>query len=215
VAGIAFLALFAMLAGKGFNAKRGAALDAPSNALPNPALDGPAAQGADMGGDASANMPSAPFAGMSGGAAGTGRPPDISKMTPSEIAERLFNRIMLLNTQGKHDSVQFFAPMAIQAYQMMEDQQGHPWDLDQRYDVGRIAEVAGAVPLARAQADTILQQSPTHLLGLLLAAHSAKLAGDMSAYQGYAKRFTAAKAKELAKQLPEYQKHQSDIAAGL
>jgi hypothetical protein len=37
----------------------------------------------------------------------------------------------------------------------------------------------------------------------------------MSAYQGYAKRFTAAKAKELAKQLPEYQKHQSDIAAGL
>lgn len=224
VAGIAFLALFAMLAGKGFNAKRGSTLDAPSNALPNPALDGAAAPGmqGSQGDDGSAgDNPAAPFAGMVGatpgamGGASGGRAPDISNMTPAQLAERLFNRIMVLNSQGKKDSVLFFSPMAIQAYQMLRDQQGHPWDLDQRYDVGRIAEVAGAFPVAQAQADTILQQSPTHLLGLLLAAHVAKATGNSAEYQSYAKRFTSAKSSELARNLPEYQKHQSDITSGL
>jgi len=207
-----------MLAGKGFNARRGSTVDAPSNALPNPAIDGGPTQGGPDASDAqngansaSGTIPSAPFA---NGAAG-GRAPDISKMSPAELADRLFNRIMTLNSQGKRDSVQFFAPMAIQAYQMLQDQQQHPWDLDQRYDVGRIAEVAGAIPLAKAQADTILQQSPKHLLGLLLAAHVAKLSGNTPAYQNYASQFSSAKSAELARNLPEYQKHRSDITAGL
>jgi hypothetical protein len=156
-----------------------------------------------------------PNAGMPGSGRSASRAPDISNMDPTEIAERLFNRVMLLNTEGKTDSVQFFAPMAIQAYQMLRDQQGQPWTLDQRYDVGRIAEVAGGLPLAKAQADTILQQSPNHLLGLLLAGQVAKLSGNTPAYQEYVKRFDAAKTTELARKLPEYQKHQSDITAGL
>jgi hypothetical protein len=163
------------------------------------------------GGDASA----APFAGGATGAAGTVRPPDISKMNPQEIADRLFNKLMLLDSQKKTDSVQFFVPMAFQAYGMVVDQQGHPLDLHQRYDVGRIAEVAGAYPLALAQADTILQQQPDHLLGLLLAAHVAKLSGKPEAAQEYAKRFKSKKDAELAKKLPEYIKHRSDIDAGL
>jgi hypothetical protein len=204
VAAIAFLTLFAMLAGKGFNAKRGSTLDAPANALPNPELDGPMAG------------PMGPMGGT-GGAQGMPpgtRAPDISSMEPTEIAERLFNRVMLLNTQGKRDSVQFFAPMAIQSYQMVRDQQGGPWTIDQRYDVGRIAEVAGALPLAKAQADTILQKAPNHLLGLLLAANVAKAAGNTPAYQEYSQRFTQAKSAELGRKLPEYQKHNSDITAG-
>ena len=36
-------------------------------------------------------------------------------MTPRERADRLFDRIMRLDTEGKKDSVQFFAPMAISA----------------------------------------------------------------------------------------------------
>jgi hypothetical protein len=212
VAGIAFLALFAMLAGKGFNASRGSTLDAPSNALPNPELDG-AGPGGPTGGPM-AGGPGAPTGTgpMMGGAGG--RAPDISKMDPTEIANRLFDRIMRLNTEGKSDSVQFFAPMAIQAYQMVEDRQGHRWDLDQRYDVGRIAEVAGALPVAKAQADTILQKSPNHLLGLILASHVAKKAGNTPAAREYAAQFARAKAGELAKTLPEYQKHASDITAG-
>lgn len=218
VAGIAFLTLFAMLAGKGFNARRGSTLDAPSNALPNPALDGggaPFTAGSNTAADA---MGAAPFAGAPfAGAAGAGgvRAPDISKMTPTEIADRLFNRIMELNDAGKRDSVAFFAPMAIQAYEMVEQQQGHPFNADQRYDIGRIAEVAGALPMAKAQADTILQQHPDHLLGLLLAAQVAKQSGNSSAAQTYASRFAQVKPGELAKKLPEYSRHQREIDAGI
>ena len=219
VAGIAFLTLFAMLAGKGFNARRGSTLDAPSNALPNPALDGagaPSTGGSNTAADAMGAAPfaNAPFAGAAGAGGAGVRAPDISKMTPQEIADRLFNRIMELNDQGKSDSVSFFAPMAIQAYQMVEQQQGHPFDADQRYDIGRIAEVAGALPMAKAQADTILQQHPDHLLGLLLATQVAKESGNTTAQKEYASRFTAAKSRELAKKLPEYQRHRREIDAG-
>ena len=208
VAAIAFLTLFAMLASKGFNARRGSAVDAPQNALPNPAVD--AAAGAP---DASA----APFAAMGGAAGGaTGnRAPDISQLSPTDIANRLFDRIMRLNDQGKADSVAFFAPMAIQAYQMVEQEQGHPLDADQRFDVGRIGEVAGALQIARAQADTILQQHPDHLLGLLLAAQAAKLSGNTTALNEYKSKFASVKARELAKNLPEYKRHRSDIDAGI
>lgn len=210
VAGIAFLTLFAMLAGKGFNARTGSAIDGSSNALPNPALDNgaPPTGGSNTGADGM----NAPFAAAAGGGV---RAPDISKMSPSELADRLFNRIMLLNDQGKSDSVQFFAPMAVQAYQMVEQQQGHPLDADQRYDVGRIAEVAGALPMAKAQADTILQQHPDHLLGLLLAAHVAKESGNTPAQSEYSSRFTKVKGTELAKNLPEYQRHRREIDAGV
>ena len=197
-----------MLASKGFNARRGSSVDAPQNALPNPTVDAGAA------GDAS----SAPFAAMGGvapnGAAGS-RAPDISQLSPSDIANRLFDRIMRLNDQGKADSVAFFAPMAVQAYQMVQQEQGHPLDADQRFDVGRIGEVAGALQIARAQADTIRQQQPDHLLGLLLAGQAAKLSGNTAALNEYKAKFTSVKARELAKNLPEYKRHRSDIDAGI
>ena len=188
-----------MLAGKGLNARRGSTLDAPQTALPNPALDGA--------GPASTGAAAAPMAG------GGGRAPDISTLDPQEIADRLFNRIMLLNSQGKTDSVQFFAPMAIQSYQMLADRQGHPLEPDQRYDMGRIAEVAGAFPLAKAQADTILQQRPDHLLGLILAANVAKASGNTPARQEYERHFARVKSAQLATKLPEYERHRSDIDA--
>lgn len=208
VAGIAFLALFAMLAGKGFNARRGASLDAPLNALPNPALDngGPAAAQGGAGGDQLA----APFAAAAGGGV---RAPDISRMTPQELAERLYNRIMTLDAEGKSDSVQFFAPMAIQAYQMVRDQQGRAFDADQRYDVGRIALVAGAFPMARAQADTILQQQPTNLLGLLLAAQTARGSGNPTAEREYLAQLRRARSTELARNAQAYSRHQREIDA--
>jgi hypothetical protein len=208
VAAIAFLTLFAMLASKGFNARRGSAVDAPMNALPNPTVD--------VGAAGAAGPADAPFAGAAGAAPiGGARAPDISNLSPTEIANRLFDRVMRLNDQGKADSVAFFAPMAVQAYQMVESEQGHPLDADQRFDVGRIGEVAGALQIARAQADTILQQHPDHLLGLLLAAQAAKLSGNTSALNEYKATFERVKARELAKNLPEYKRHQADIDAGI
>jgi hypothetical protein len=214
VAAIAFLTLFAMLASKGFNARRGSAVDAPMNALPNPSVDAgsPDASGAPFAmGGAAGGVPG----GAAGGAAGGVRAPDISNLSPSDIASRLFDRVMRLNDEGKSDSVAFFAPMAVQAYQMVESEQGHPLDADQRFDVGRIGEVAGALQIAKAQADTILQQHPDHLLGLLLAAQAAKLAGNTVALNEYKSTFTRVKTRELAKNLPEYTRHRRDIDAGI
>ena len=78
---------------------------------------------------------------------------------------RLYNRVMGQHERGRADSVRLFAPMAITAYQQLG-----PLDLDQRYDMGRIAAISGDEALARAEADTILAKHPNHLLGLILAA---------------------------------------------
>jgi hypothetical protein len=188
VAGVALLALFALLAGRGFGSARGAGLDAPQNALPQAGLDFDRPGGGDPAQRAS----------------------DISQLSPEERADRLFNRVMALASQGKRDSVLFFAPMAISAYRMLG-----PLNLDQHYDVGRIGEVAGAWPLAQAQSDSILSRAPTHLLGLILAARAATLRGDPEARQRLEQRLVAAERTEATKALPEYERHQNEIVAAL
>jgi hypothetical protein len=181
-----------MSAGRFFNSSKGSRLDAPANALPQAGLD-------DRAGSEGDNA-----------AAGGMRAPDISSLSPQEQADRLFNRVMLLSRQGKTDSVLFFAPMAISAYQMLS-----PLNNDQRYDMGRIAEAAGAIPLAKAQADTILQNAPNHLLGLVLATRIASLSRDSAARRQYESKLVAAEKTEMQKKLPEYDRHKDDIAAAL
>jgi hypothetical protein len=193
VAAIALVTLLAFLAGNAFSSKRGSTLDAPQNALPQAGLDDRGPAGPAGPGDENAI-----------------RGPDISQLSPQERADRLFNRVMTLSAEGKGDSVLFFAPMAISAYQMLS-----PMNADQRYDLGRIAEVAGAVPLARAQADTILSQNPTHLLGLILASRVANLEQRGPDRAAYSSRLLAAYQAESTKKLPEYERHAADITAGL
>lgn len=186
MAALAFLALFAMAAGRGFNAQRGSSLDGSQNALPQAGLDdrGVAPQGM--------------------------RGPDISNLSPQERADRLYNRVMLLASQGKADSVQFFAPMAIMAYQQLS-----PLNVDQRYDMGRVGEVAGALPLAQAQADSILRENPNHLLGLILQLRLATLARDTARLRDFERRLLAVEKTELAKKRDEYTRHQDDIVSSL
>ena len=178
VAGIALVALVALVAGQRFS---------------RPA---PESTGADAG--------AAPFA------SGAAPAPDISNLSPAEAAIRLYNRVMGAHERGRADSVQIFAPMAITAYQMLGT-----LDLDQRYDLGRIAAVAGDEPLARAQADTILTQHPNHLLGLILAGNAARIRKDSAAERGYHDKLVAAAPAERAKRLPEYVTHENDIAIAL
>ena len=189
VAGIALLALVAMIAGQNFRAQRGGSLDGPSNAIPVPGLDD---------------------RGMGAGAPAGMRAPDISQMTPTERADRLFDRVMRLASEGKADSIQVFAPMAIQAYQMIGT-----LDADQRYDLGRLGEIIGDGTLAAAQADTILKQQPTHLLGLILGARAAEVNGDSTARRAFERRFLAAEPDESKRNLPEYQRHRAEIADAL
>jgi len=142
--------------------------------------------------------------------AGAMRAPDISSMSPEERASPLFDRVMRYGEQGKTDSLKIFAPMAIQAYEMMG-----PLDAHGRYDLGMIGIVAGDVPLARAQADTILAANKPHLLGLILAMKAAGLRQDLKARAGYQQRLAAAAPAERAKKLKEYDDHSADIDAAL
>lgn len=157
---------------------------------------------------AAAATPDAPFASASPSAGA--RAPDISNLSPRERADRLYDRVMRLSSEGKTDSVQFFAPMALSVYQSLG-----PLDADLRYDFGRVAEVAGAVEIARAQADSILAKDSTHLLGLVLGVRAAQLRGDSTAARSFARRLLAAEPSESAKGLAEYQRHQGDILEAL
>jgi hypothetical protein len=179
-----------MAAGRGFNARPSSTVDGSQNALPQAGLDD--------------------RAGTSDDQSGTIRAPDISSLSPQERADRLYNRVMLLASEGKIDSVQFFAPMAVQSYLLLQ-----PLNADQRYDLGRIGEVTGALPLAKAQADTILRENPNHLLGLILEARLAVIAGDTTRLHSYERRLIAAQKSELATNRAEYARHQDDIATAL
>lgn len=184
VAAIALLALIALVAGQRFGSRPAAPTTAAASQGEAPPID-------------------------AGGTTPV-RAPDISALSPRERADRLYDRIMRLDSEGKKDSVQFFAQMAISAYQMLPEQ-----DLDTRYDMGRIAEVAGATPLARAQADSILAADPNHLLGLILAISTARDANEAARADSLRRRLVAAQSSELAKNLPEYQRHQQEIAAAI
>lgn len=186
VAAIAMLALIALVAGQRFGGTRGPSA---AGALP------PAAEGGVADAGAPANAP---------------RAPDISSLSPRERADRLYDRIMRLSSEGKTDSIQFFSPMALSVYQSLG-----PLDADLRYDFGRIAEVAGAAGIARAQADTILAADSTHLLGLVLGVRAAQLRGDSAAARSFSRRLLAAEPAESAKRLPEYERHQGDILEAL
>jgi hypothetical protein len=162
--------------------------------------------------DQTATVEAPPDGPENGPAAGAGpiRAPDISNLSPRERADRLFDRVMRLDEEGKRDSVEFFAPMVTAAYQMLG-----PLDLDQHYDLGRIGEVTGAAALARAEADTILRADPTHLLGLALAARVASDAHQTAEARSYYQRLVRAAGAEQAKNLPEYARHRHDIDTAL
>jgi len=133
--------------------------------------------------------------------------PDVSNLTAKERASRLYDRVMYYGETAHLDSAQFFAPMAVQAYAMLGEADSHS-----RYDVGMIHITIGDTLAARAAADTILRQRPTHLLGLALAMRSAP---DRAARNRYAKRLLDANAAEAAAALPEYAEHRGDVDGAL
>ena len=138
---------------------------APTTMGANTSLDGSGAAG---GAGGAAN----PFDIPAGGG-GAVRAPDISSMSPRERADRLYDRVMRLASEGKGDSASFFATMASQAYELLG-----PLDDDLKYDHGRMSEMAGDLATAQKEADAILANNPDHLLGLILSARVAQLKND-------------------------------------
>ncbi len=138
------------------------------------------------------------------------RAPDISSMSPQERADRLFNQVMRLSSDGKADSAAFFSPMALAAFEALSPLTAHS-----RYDMGLVALVAGDVARASAQSDTILKERPTHLLGLVLAARVADARNDSNASRAARQRLLAAEKAERASALPEYGDHDADLRAAI
>lgn len=202
VAAIALLALVALVAGRNFNFQ-GSKTEAEAG---RDVAQAAAAQGAAQGGGG-------PFAGAPTGPNGEERAvraPDIASMSPQERANRLYNRLVLLSEQGKTDSVQFFAPMALMAFNSLP--QMGPIE---RFELGRIGEMAGSAQLAGAQADTLLKDNTNHLLGLALAATAARMRNDAAAARTFEQRLLAVEKAERAKQLPEYEIARVDIDSAL
>jgi len=197
ITALVLVGLLAFVAGRNL----GAGLGRPG---PSPDALGEVSGGPQDGASGGADAPATP------GGAVASRAPDISSMSPRERADRLYDRVMRLSEEGKQDSVDFFAPMVTSAYQMLGR-----LDLDQHYDLGRVSEVTGAKSLAQAEADTILATSPTHLLGLVLAARIATDAHQSAAARSLYKRLVAAVPAEQAKHLPEYERHRRDIDGAL
>lgn len=131
-------------------------------------------------------------------------------MSPQERADRLFNRVMGYASEGKADSAAIFAPMALQAYDMMGG-----LDVHGRYDIGLIAIVAGQLSRAKAEADTILTKNPNDLLGLTLALRVAEASQNSAARTDYAKRLIGAEPAERKTTRDEYAAHANDIDAAL
>src|SRR5438552_729189 len=140
----------------------------------------------------------APFANRAAGG-GSGRPPDISQMSPEERANRLFNRVMMLAEAGKQDSVQFFMPMALGAYSQLP-----ALDADARYHVGLLQLAGGDANGALAQADTIRQSIPTHLFVYVLRAHAYQAQRNVPEERRAYADFLRNEPAEMAKQRPEY-----------
>jgi hypothetical protein len=133
---------------------------------------------------------------------------DISQMSPEERATRLFNRVMRLDEEGKEDSVAFFAPMAIQSYEMMPGR-----DADARYHVALLHIAAGDPKAAQAQADSIARLAPTHLFGFVIRARVAHARGDAAGERRALTDFRRNERDERARGRPEYQDHAGQLDA--
>jgi hypothetical protein len=152
----------------------------------------PPQAGALTGGDA-------PFA---SGVGTAGAIPDISNMTPRERFDKLFDRIMKAAETGDAGTVERFAPMALGAYEMLEDV-----DSDARYHAALIRLHTGDVDGAGALADTILKKQPGHLFGILVRGTIARFKQDQKGLKQSYADFLAHYDAETKANRPEYQAH--------
>lgn len=134
--------------------------------------------------------------------AAPGAAPDISSLTPREAADRLYERIARAAESGDTGQVQFFSPMAENAYA-----NAAPLDADGHLHLGLIYLANGNSAGAMAEGDSISRAFGTHLFGPLLKARGAEAAGNRAAAREAYRAFLANYDAEKRKNLPEYAQH--------
>ncbi len=134
--------------------------------------------------------------------ASRGAAPDISNLSPREAADRLYERIARAAESGDTAQVQFFSPMAENAYANIT-----PLDADGHLHLGLIYLANGNSAGAMAEGDSISRQFGTHLFGPLLKARGAAAAHNTAAAREAYRVFLANYDAERRKNLPEYTQH--------
>lgn len=151
---------------------------------------------------------SAPAPVASAPPAATGKPVDLSTMSPREAADRLFNRVMMASEQGNMAEALQFAPMAIDAYGRVDR-----LDADAHYHMGLIYEIMGDSENLQRQIANIKRYAENHLLGLILEHDAAEQAGNAFGAARAAAAFAAAYGSEIMAGRPEYEAHRNTIEA--
>lgn len=132
--------------------------------------------------------------------------PDLSSMTPQEMADRLFNRVMTASENGNTKEALVFVPMAVEAYNNLGT-----LDNDARYHLALIHMVAGDIKNTKVQLAKLRQSAPKHLLGLMAEYQIASQSGNKDSAAQVYKSFLAAYDKEIAEVRAEYQDHRGSI----
>lgn len=151
--------------------------------------------------------PVAPFAGGAGGP-GAGTPPDISKMTPRERADRLYDRVMTAVSTSDEATVQQFLPMALAAYDMAQ-----PLDADGMYHLSVLQRANSDFKASLATAQEALKTNADHLLLLASEGEAAEGLGDTAGAKRYWQQFLDVYDKQMSTGVEEYQAHQGVLEA--
>ncbi len=137
----------------------------------------------------------------------TGRAPDISRMSPRERFDRLYQRVITAAERGDQATVDQFTPMAVAAFGQLP-----LVDADARYHLAMLLLHVGDAAGAKAQADSILAANPNHLFGYVIAGAVGRWEKNDAARDASYRNFLAHYDQELATRKPEYQEHEAMLA---
>jgi hypothetical protein len=135
------------------------------------------------------------------------RAPDISRMSPGERFDRLFNRVMQAAEQGDTAQVARFTPMALGAYAQLDS-----INADARYHAAVLRLQVGDAAGAAALADTILMRDPGHLFGYLVRGAVGDFRGDTASVRRAAREFLSHYDAEQRSGRIEYREHEPALA---
>jgi len=130
------------------------------------------------------------------------RAPDISRMSPRERFDRLFDRVIRAAEARIADTVLLFAPMALGAYQQLTEV-----DTDARYHAAMIHLVVGELAQAKALADSIANAQPGHLFAPLIRGEAAEQENDSTSLLRSYRDFLSSYQAEMRTNRREYLEH--------
>jgi hypothetical protein len=132
--------------------------------------------------------------------------PDISRMTPRERFDRLYNRVMQAAQSGDEATMNRFLPMALGAYEMLDTV-----DTDARYHAALLRVHGGDVEGARTLGDSILAAQPDHLLGYIVLGTTARWRQDDAEMSRVYREFLAHYEAEMKADRREYDEHRASL----